>query len=99
MNEKIKSWKFVKYVNSWQQWSSNYICSDGDAVGLYISTNEMRFELFCFSGIRSSSISMSDIEFIYLQNKIHIDEDKPFEMQCVQIADYFCNLLCEYCEE
>ena len=93
-----RTWQLVQNLKEWQLWTAGYWCPDGDGVELYISNEEESFELFCFSGLGMSKIVMHDVEFSYLSDKVDIDFKKPFEVQCVQIADYFCRLFCEYSE-
>lgn len=101
MNISIKDliWKLKRDLTNWQLWTVNYWCPDGDGISLYISKTKDSLELECFSGIGRSKIIIDEIEFSYLSNKIEIDFSKPFELQCLTIADYFCRLFCEYKEK
>lgn len=90
-----RDWNFVKRVNEYQVWTSDYWCPDGDGVLLYIG--DMYFELSCFSGIGSSVIKMQDIDFAYMQDKVKdLDLRAPFEIQAIKVADYFCRIFCQY---
>jgi len=79
-------------------WISDFYCSDGDGVDLYIENKE-GFELSCFSGIGSSKIYIDKVDFgvfNYSPNKISVlDFNEPFNIQCVKIADYLCDKFCE----
>lgn len=90
-------WRFVQVCTKaeYKLWVADYFCADGDGVELYIANDH--FELSCFSGIGNSVIKMSDLDFIYLQDKVlELDFREPFEVQAVKVADYFCRMLCEY---
>ena len=92
-----RAWRFVKLCmkGEYQLWNADYWCPDGDGIELYIGKEH--FELSCFSGIGASVIKMDSIEFPYMQDKVkELDFREPFEMQCVKIADFFCQILCEY---
>lgn len=92
-------WRFAEQLSEYKLWSANYLCPDGDGIGLYIANDNGHFELECFSGIGVSKIIMHDIEFSYLQDKVKdLNFKEPFEIQCCKIADYFCRLFCEYKE-
>lgn len=86
-------------------WCSNWWCSDGDGVALYIEKDKSGFELNCFSGIPASKIFIDIVDFatlwrktgtIYLDNPIKSIGTYSFEEQCIIIADYLCSLFCEY---
>lgn len=101
MNEDKKTpldkWSLQKEITELQLWSSHYYCPDGDAVELYISNDKSHFELLCFSGIGISKIIIHDLDFSSLQDKVKdLNFKESFEEQCIRIADYFCNLFCEY---
>lgn len=92
-----RAWKFEKFCmkGEYQLWSADYWCPDGDGIELYIGDGH--FELSCFSGIGGSVIKMQDLDFTYLQGKVKdLDFREPFEMQAIKVADYFCQLFCEY---
>ena len=100
-----RDWWFAKDLPKHQLWHSNYFCSDGDGVELYIEKQEESphgggFELCCFSGIPSSHIYIDSVDFgvfQYAPNKIEgLDFDEPFEMSCLRIADHLCRIFCEY---
>jgi hypothetical protein len=87
------NWRHVKTTNDFQIWTADYWCPDGDAIELYIG--EDHFELACFSGIHSSTIRISDLDYPYFQDKVtDLDFREPFEKQSIKIADYFCKLFC-----
>ena len=92
-----RAWKFEKFCmkGEYQLWTAHYWCPDGDGIELYIA--EDHFELSCFSGIGSSVIKMSDLDFTYLQDKVKdLDFRQPFVIQAIKVADYFCQLFCEF---
>ena len=94
-----RAWRFVQLYmkGEYKLWVADYWCPDGDGIELYIAKDH--FELSCFSGIGNSVIKMSDLDFVYLQDKItNLDFREPFEVQAVKVADYFCRLFCEYRE-
>ena len=74
-------------------WYSNYYCSDGDGIGLYIERDKGGFSLNCFSGIPASEIYIDEVDFGVFQDKCNLDHREPFEKQCCQIADYLCRIL------
>jgi hypothetical protein len=92
-----RAWRFVQNCmdDQYQLWVSCYWCPDGDGIELYIGKDH--FELSCFSGIGSSIVKISDLDFVYFQDKIPLlDFKEPFDMQCIRIADYFCRIFCTY---
>ena len=95
-----RDWWFAKDLPKHQLWHSNYFCSDGDGVELYIEKDNGGFELVCFSGISASKIFIDDVDFEvfkYAPNKIEtLDFNESFEMSCLKIADHLCRIFCEY---
>jgi len=97
-----RAWRFEKDLPEHELWYSNYFCSDGDGVQLYIEKDKGGFELECFSGIPASKIYVDEVDFgvfQYAPNKIEeLDFKEPFEYQCIRIADYLCRKFCEWSE-
>lgn len=95
-----RDWWFAEESPEHQLWYSNYYCSDGDGVSLYIAKDLGGFKLECFSGIPASKIYIDEVDFgvfQYKPNKIEgLDFREPFENKCVKIADYICRKFCEY---
>lgn len=95
INNKI--WSLREELPNCTLWTADYFCSDGDSIELYIEKDS--FELHCFSGIGCSKIIIDRIDFgvfHYTPNKIaNLDFNEPFDVQCIKIADYFCNKFCE----
>lgn len=95
-----RKWWFAKELLEHNIWYSNYYCSDGDGVELYIEKDNGGFTLNCFSGIPASSIYMDNVDFgvfQYAPNKIEeLDFRESFEQQCIRIADFLCRKFCEY---
>lgn len=80
-------------LDGYTQWSSGYLCPDGDKVILYISKDETDFRLECFSGSPASYIVLNYPDFRTFYEKVGINEDASFEYQCCAIADYLCSVL------
>lgn len=87
----------AKNIPKYTIWHSNYWCSDGDGVELYIERDGGGFSLECFSGIPASEIYIDQIDFGVFK-KCELDYKEPFELQCCKIADYLCRAIgtCEY---
>lgn len=101
MKQKLKLWKNREINNpEVKLFYADYWCSDGDGISLYIETDETGFTLNCFSGIPASKIWIDEVDFssIWKFNAKYTEEmyDYTFEQRCILIADYFCNLFCEY---
>jgi hypothetical protein len=97
INVNGRVWKFEEFCmkGEYQLWTAHYWCPDGDGIELYIADNH--FELSCFSGIVSSVIKMSDLDLTYMQDKVKdLDFRQPFVIQAIKVADYFCQLFCEF---
>jgi len=96
-------WTLRNELSGCQLWTSQWWCSDGDGVELYIGDNKAGFELNCFSGIPGSKIYIDSIDFGVLWNKAHINLDEvkkiqnyTYTQQCIMLADWLCSLFCEW---
>lgn len=97
-----RTWTMRKESKEYQFWTSQYFCSDGDGIELYIENNNSGFKLSCFSGIPASEIYIDVVDFGVLWNKAfkNFDDIKisnySFDVQCIMLADWLCSLFCEF---
>lgn len=87
------------YTEQVTNWSTGWLCPDGDAASLYIEKDESGFTLECFSGIPASKIWVDQIDFQYIWGKIPGALPMTaltFDERAITIADYFCSLHCEW---
>ena len=98
-----KLWTLRSENSKYQQWSSDWFCTDGDSAELYIHKDMTGFTLSCFSGIGGSEIIINDIDFGTLWRGIFKERigDVPIQncthvQKSIILADCFCSLFCEH---
>lgn len=102
-----KIWTLRSDLENITHWSSDWCCSDGDSVELYVEKDKSGFELRCFSGIPGSKIWVDSIDFNTLWLKVCQDKNytsisnieffkKTFEEQSIILADWLCSKFCEF---
>lgn len=100
-----REWFMQTDLTDLQEWSSRWVCGDGDVAELYILKNKDGFTLNCFSGIPASDINVDQVDFGVLWNKAFDETDNKHIQnyshiqKCLMIADWLCSIFCTWIEK
>ncbi|MCF8021031.1 MAG: hypothetical protein K9L62_16755 [Vallitaleaceae bacterium] len=97
----MREWKLIKTKDNIDYYNSNkWLCEDRDYAVLYIhnikTPMNSKLELYCFSGIEASSITIDNLDIGGFLCKIHGNiRDVTLREQYLEIANYICDKFCD----